>query len=869
MVGTGCWPVIGSLRCLKPLGSFVAGVLLSLAASADDVVAGPFSPPYPDGTNAYIADTDGFVFHHPNTSQTGECVWFVRAVRPDGTDFSTSSNGGYPSGWARNIYPNAMAGHWHVGSTPKRGAVMCFQTLAGGVGHVAIVVGTDANGVLVWDSNFGGSATDYQVRKRRVNTNLVHLQGYIYSRDSDDPPSNMFPGSAPNVFWTHSITDNRWYRSDEHLTYHVNGPDPLDVFEIVDQNVPGPHHNRDGYIEVSRGGPGWHEYYVRATNPYGQSQTGGWWGGWDNQAPSANVTGGVLPNVWYLGSPSVSWQCSDAQSNVRRFQYRWDGGGWSNYVNSASGGSSLMDGSHILEVQVEDNAWNGNTQDGNKSVVYLGTFRLDNTPPTVAAPICTPFSPSNASSVQVQVSGDDSQSGVNRIEVYVDGNIVGTVSGATGSTTWNTSTFGEGAHVVTAKAFDNAQPGGNSSSLSATTNYFLDRVAPQTTAALSPAIPDGLNGWYKTAPVVTLQSTDPNPGSGIASQFYQIGQGSWTSYASPFAITQNGHVALSYYSTDFAGNIEATHSQTVLVDSTPPPAPTVEDEGIVTSSQNILNVSITGGIDPDSGLYAIEYMVGLQANPELYRSLTRVLTYDPYLNIEGLSIPSGQSVFVRVRTLNMAGLESSWSTTDGILVDPFSAPFHVDNHVFNSFGDFSDHPEVHLGNTAGELFIGDGSHPEVNGNSGFWWASVNDIAVLQDYAVTAGKRVSGSLSDLLFSEDQYLKLNALQSTGGKRLATEVILGALTTMIAPSSMVLRIETHASPSVASGEVALKNWSTGQFVAVQTYSLTTTDNLVTVSGIGATPYIRADGRIEVRVRSIGAGQYLIDLVRIELSP
>ncbi|HKY45302.1 MAG TPA: family 10 glycosylhydrolase, partial [Pyrinomonadaceae bacterium] len=50
-----------------------------------------------------------------------------------------------------------------------------------------------------------------------------------------------------------------------------------------------------------------------------------------------------------------------------------------------------------------------------------------------------------------------------------------------------------------------------------------DILAPQTTAAVTPATPDGQNGWYKTAPTVTLSASDNC--SGVAATEYSTDGG--------------------------------------------------------------------------------------------------------------------------------------------------------------------------------------------------------------------------------------------------------------------------------------------------------------------------------------------------------
>ena len=62
-----------------------------------------------------------------------------------------------------------------------------------------------------------------------------------------------------------------------------------------------------------------------------------------------------------------------------------------------------------------------------------------------------------------------------------------------------------------------------------------DRVAPETTASVSPGEPDGQLGWYKTAPTVTL-AADDGPFGGIGKIEYRIDDGPTQTYSGPFTL---------------------------------------------------------------------------------------------------------------------------------------------------------------------------------------------------------------------------------------------------------------------------------------------------------------------------------------------
>ncbi|MEA2360917.1 MAG: hypothetical protein QOD71_62, partial [Thermoleophilaceae bacterium] len=115
------------------------------------------------------------------------------------------------------------------------------------------------------------------------------------------------------------------------------------------------------------------------------------------------------------------------------------------------------------------------------------------------------------------------------------------------------------------------------------TAHFLEAVAPQTTAAVTPA--PNAAGWNRGDVKVDLNATDgPTPGaSGI--QFVDAtreGAESGTNQAEDddhlsVPVVAEGVTTLSYRSTDWVDNVESPHSLTVKIDRT---APTVSFAGL-------------------------------------------------------------------------------------------------------------------------------------------------------------------------------------------------------------------------------------------------------------------------------------------------
>ncbi|MGH3462651.1 MAG: ThuA domain-containing protein [Kribbellaceae bacterium] len=133
----------------------------------------------------------------------------------------------------------------------------------------------------------------------------------------------------------------------------------------------------------------------------------------------------------------------------------------------------------------------------------------------------------------------------------------------------------------------------------------VDETAPVTTATIAPAEPDGSNGWWRTAPTVTLAAVDEVGGSGVAGTEYRIGAGDWTAYTTPFPVTGDGERTVEFRSTDLAGNAEQAGSVTVKVDST---APVVQVGGVQPGASYGDSTDLTlgfAGTDATSGLQAV------------------------------------------------------------------------------------------------------------------------------------------------------------------------------------------------------------------------------------------------------------------------
>jgi hypothetical protein len=94
-----------------------------------------------------------------------------------------------------------------------------------------------------------------------------------------------------------------------------------------------------------------------------------------------------------------------------------------------------------------------------------------------------------------------------------------------------------------------------------------DVIPPVTTATTTGIL--GMNGWYTSNALVTLNATDTE--SGVASTTYSI-DGLATSTGTTTKIVTEGIHTITYYSIDKAGNLERATSTIIKIDKTAPEA---------------------------------------------------------------------------------------------------------------------------------------------------------------------------------------------------------------------------------------------------------------------------------------------------------
>src|SRR5205807_1839726 len=195
----------------------------------------------------------------------------------------------------------------------------------------------------------------------------------------------------------------------------------------------------------------------------------------DTTAPTASRSGPTPGQVLGTSPVQLTWTASDATSGIDHFEVRLDGG---TPVTVAAGTTTytftgVSDGNHTLALRAFDRA--GNT------VLVSVAVSVDATAPTVSivGPASGAVIPSSTSTVTW--TAGDATSGIDHIEIRLDGGSAQTLSSA--ATSYTLSGLSDGTHIVNVTVVDTA---GHSSSKSV--SFRVD------TSFVSPSGPYGIVG---------------------------------------------------------------------------------------------------------------------------------------------------------------------------------------------------------------------------------------------------------------------------------------------------------------------------------------------------------------------------------------
>jgi peptidoglycan/xylan/chitin deacetylase (PgdA/CDA1 family) len=315
----------------------------------------------------------------------------------------------------------------------------------------------------------------------------------------------------------------------------------------------------------------------------------------DTTAPSSSIAcnGSTCSSTAYLGSVTVTLSATDSESGVAVIRYTLDG------TDPTTASTAYSDPIALSQTTtVKYRAWDaaGNVEATNSQLVTIMAQPLDTDPPTssIACNLDVCSSGWYGGTVSVSLSAADGGSGVAAIRYTTDG------TDPTASSPAYTAPFAvSSTTTVKYRAWDNA---GNAE----VTNTQLIRV--DTTPPSSSIACGGSScssGWYGGTVSVSLSASDAESGVSVI-RYTTDGtdpSASSPAYTAPFAVSST--TTVKFRAWDNAGNVEATTSQLIRVDLTPPTVAITSPANGATVKGNV-KISATAA-DADSGVAQISF----------------------------------------------------------------------------------------------------------------------------------------------------------------------------------------------------------------------------------------------------------------------
>src|SRR5207253_2258973 len=154
-------------------------------------------------------------------------------------------------------------------------------------------------------------------------------------------------------------------------------------------------------------------------------------------------------------------------------------------------------------------------------------------------------------------------------------------------------TFDSGATVPVGPTAVTATNNAGLASAGAPFSAVADGTAPATTISCNGGSCG--TGWYSSSVSVSLAASDAQ--SGVGGTSYSVNGGATQTYSGAISVSSTS--TISFYSTDKVGNVEATQTKTIQVDTTAPTAPaltlTAGTNSSVTGSTVFYNPAAAGG----------------------------------------------------------------------------------------------------------------------------------------------------------------------------------------------------------------------------------------------------------------------------------
>ena len=415
----------------------------------------------------------------------------------------------------------------------------------------------------------------------------------------------------------------------------------------------------------------------------------------DTVAPAATTIdtpadGAVISALPSLGATFVDSDSTDSGS--LSFQICTDAacssiaasGGTATLTNGGVGSwtpASLADGTYYVRVRSQDVAGNASAWSTVRS------FLLDTTAPAVPAAsgiaggtrtahaptLAATFSDSagNPGTVTFQLCANTSCTSIVQTSIV---NGVGNGAGAT----WTPNPLSDGSYYWRARAKDNA---GNQSAWSAVTSFTIDTVAPNVPSSLAPAAAARV-----ATPQISARFSDVDPADSGTLSFQLCTDAACATIvaSSTSATLANGATAPNwtpnvpdgvYYwrvrAQDAAANLSAWSTiRTLTIDTAAPAATTLDTpaDGVTVSALPSFSPTFVDGDATDSGSLSFQICTDAACSSIAASGSSATLTNGGVGTWTPASLADG-SYYVRVRSQDVAGNASAWSTVRSFSLD--------------------------------------------------------------------------------------------------------------------------------------------------------------------------------------------------------
>ena len=342
-------------------------------------------------------------------------------------------------------------------------------------------------------------------------------------------------------------------------------------------------------------------------------------------------------NGWYITSPEITLNASDASSPVTVLYMLDNDGSWIEYISPIY----IQDGEHEISFYTKD-------ESGKASDTQSLNFKVDLDNPTIAISK-NPAIPGGENSwytvvPEITLSFSDTLSTAVGYYKIDDGS-------------WSDYSspilIDAGQHELSFYSQDEA--GRNSDIETAVIKLDLDD--PTISASILPSEPDGTNGWYITSPEITLNASDAS--SSVTILYMIDNDGSWIEYTFPIYI-QDGEHEISFYAKDGSGktsNLETLYFKT--------------DSLVPQISVNLDGVAGKKNWYVSDVIASIEYICGL-SGVSLSEYSVNGTDWQPFNVSEQITYDNEGIFLLNVRVESLAGQMGSSSTT--IMIDQTPPP---------------------------------------------------------------------------------------------------------------------------------------------------------------------------------------------------